>query len=254
MQKPRFLDPNHTPPVPLIDQVSDLGFHKLADSYIDLLEKRKEEVAFCIGYSSHIDESYELFVKIHDSLDNESLRDVAKGCIESNNLKLFTYLLQNTKFDSSNDSLLFSESLYMRRHEISALLLTHNCDISPLTYRNSRDLIKPTIEAIPSSTPEIERRWYSCLPSIITENNADFIFACSALKATELPKNLLKLIMQLNNVDMSMTLIKSGFDYDSISRAHDDKTLPELQSKYLKYLTDSKLDSPTIRNAPAINF
>jgi hypothetical protein len=249
------MDKNIPQPVSLINQIEDLGFQNLADSYIDILESRREELAFCIGYSPRRDESLALLKKIHTSLDNQSLRDIAKGCIEVNNITAFSFLLEEAGLDVSSDPLLLSECIYLKRQELAALLVTHDVDIEPLTYINSKGTAQPIVDVLPLDMPEIERRWYKCLPSIVLQNNADLTFACSALGGKTIPDNVLELIKKSGNTDMCITLIEFGHDFDDISSCIDKELLPELQSKYLRHLTESKLENPSKTiTIPSVNF
>lgn len=116
MSRPLYMDKNIPQPVSLINQIEGLGFQNLADSYIDIIESRKEELAFCIGYSPRRDESLSLLKKIHKTLDHQSLRDVAKGCIKVNNITAFSFLLKEAGLDVSEEHLLLSESMYLIKY------------------------------------------------------------------------------------------------------------------------------------------
>jgi hypothetical protein len=240
-----------TPRRPVIDKIRALGFEKLADTYIEYLKKNWRDLPFCIGHGLDNPQSHEVLLKLYKEMETQELVAVMQGAIDSGNMKSFSFLLKKMDANLYKDEDLLFLSLSSQRHEMGALLMAEGVNIDIFRVEKYNRSIAPLVSCI----PEDKRKGYSCLFDLCLEHHEGFEFSTRGLSAEEIPDNIIQLAKKIGNPDISLSLIKKGFGYDSFLLGYNEDRLPELQSKYLEYLTDSKLKVPaSIIEAPNLSI
>lgn len=226
----------------------------LAPLYAAKFSKNYQNLMHNIGHGLGHPENHEVLTILHDYVGQDHLMDAIEGAIDGDNIKSFVFLLNSPRLDITKCPRLLPRALGEFHSKEAALLLVNNANISCLTNKEWDLAIDSMLKHIPYSTTEEHKRWYQCLPSINNEDTSDFSWACKHLDVKQLPKNVVNLIKEVGNADISISLIEKGFAFDDLALGYNKDCLPELDSKYLELLTKRKLSKPTTIHAPKITL
>ena len=106
----------------LIDKIRALdGFdNMIKEGYTSL--HTLSEIAYCIGAGvGGIEQSHKLLISIHNTLNQNELISLAKGCIKEDNMKSFSFLINKTNFDPTEKNTGLTFSLDLKRFKVDSM-------------------------------------------------------------------------------------------------------------------------------------
>lgn len=199
----------------LIDEIKALGgFDNLVDSLVRegyTSIHTYSEIAYHIGAGvGGIEQSHKLLTAIHSTLNQNELISVAKGCIREDNMKSFSFLINNTSFDPPKKDTGLTLSLTLNKYKMASMLVMNGADLSILKSENYRT----DITRLLSYFPDEKRKYYNCLFDINMKHSEGFMFSIKDLTLDEIPINVIKLIKEVADPYISLSILKKGIDYD----------------------------------------
>jgi hypothetical protein len=236
--------------IPKLKALAPLHAAKLSKNYQNLMHN--------IGHGLGHPENHEVLTILHDYVGQGHLMDAIEGAIDGDNTQSYDFLIKSPKLDISKAPKLLVKALGMEYFRSAAMLLCHNVkinnDMDSLMDGGWDYAIDEIVKFIPQNRLNTDYSWFNCIPAINDQRLDDFLWSSKSLDVNKIPSNLVNLIKDVGNAEISMALIEKGFAFDDLSIGYNKDRLPEMESKYLELIIRKKLSKPTIIHAPKINL